>query len=130
MSPAEARFRLVQGGSAAAARFEVLARIRSRWDVAAADEAQARVLAGTDQEAEAWLRRSAYFLDLAAMLDLSRHLPVRSFGIRGLLDLLAPGQVPPMSFLLLELPACPKDWRDATRSAPLAGGSPSRRARS
>ena len=100
MSPAEARFRLLQGGSGAADRAEVLFRIRSRWGEAAAQQARDRVEAATDQEAECWLRRSAYFLDLPSMLDLECRLPVSQLGIRDLLDLLA-GDARPFSNLVL-----------------------------
>lgn len=118
MSPAAVGFRLIQGGAGATARAEVLSRVRSRWGHAAMEEVRHRVEAGTAEEAEAWLRRSAYFPDLESMLDLSRPLPVHPLSIHGLLELLAPGKTVAMSFLFLELALFPRDWRAAEGSVP------------
>jgi hypothetical protein len=118
LSPAEVGFRLIQGGAGATVRAEVLSRVRSRWGHAAGEEVRHRVEAGTEEEAEAWLRRSAYFPDLESMLDLSRALPVHPLSIHGLVDLLAKEKSLPMSFLFLDLAWFPRDWRDAERSVP------------
>lgn len=118
MSPAQVGFRLLQGGAGATVRAEALSRIRSRWGDAAVKEVRDRVEEGTEQEAEAWLRRSAYFPDLESTLDLGRSLPVHPLGIHGLLELLAKGETGAMSFLLLQLAWFPRAWRIAERSVP------------
>lgn len=119
MSPAaEARFRLLQGGSATANRAEVLCRIQSRWGEAAAQEVRGRIETATDQEAECWHRRSAYFLDLPSMLDLECRLPVSQLGIRDLLGLLAADARPFPDLVLVRFSALdPQDWRQAACAA-------------
>jgi hypothetical protein len=119
MSPAEAQFRLLQGGSGATDRSEVLYRIRSRWGEAAAQQVRGRVEAATDQEAECWLRRSAYFLDLPLMLDLECRLPVAQLGIRDLLDLLAADARRFSTLVLVRFSALdPRDWQQAACAVP------------
>jgi hypothetical protein len=119
MSQAAARFRLLQGGSGAADRAEVLYRIRSRWGEAAAQKVRYRVEAATDQEAECWLRRSAYFLDLPSMLDLECRLPVSQLGIRDLLDLLAADARPFLDLVLVRFSALdPQGWHQAAGAVP------------
>jgi hypothetical protein len=120
MSPAEARFRLLQGGSGEADRAAVLYRIRSRWGEAAAQQVRGRVEAATDQEAECWLRRSAHFLDLPSMLDLECRLPVSQLGIRDLLDLLAADACRfPANLVLVRFSARdPQDWHQAACAVP------------
>lgn len=104
VSPAESRFRLLQGGSEAGERAELLRRIQERWGELAADEVRPRVEAATDQETEAWLRRSAYYLDLHSMLDLDRALPVTVLRIQDLLNLLTEAERPALILILLTLP--------------------------
>jgi hypothetical protein len=119
MSPAAAQFRLLQGGSGAADRAEVLCRIRSRWGETAALQVRERVEAATDQEAECWLRRSTYFLDLPSMLDLECRLPVSQLGIRDLLDLLAADARPFSNLVLVRFSALsPQDWPQAACAVP------------
>ena len=119
MSTAEARFRLLQGGSGAGDRAEVLSRIRSRWGEAAARQVRHRVEAATDQEAECGLRRSAYFLDLPSMLDLECRLPLSQLGIRDLLDLLAADARPISNLVLVRFSALdPQDWPQAACAVP------------
>ena len=119
MSPAEARFRLLQGGGGAADRAEVLSRFRSRWGEAAAQQVRGRVESATDQEAECWLRRSAYFLDFRALLDLECRLPVSQLGIRDLLDLLAADALPFSNLVLVRFSAPdPQDWHQAACAVP------------
>jgi hypothetical protein len=119
MSRVEARFRLVQGGIGGAARFEALGRIQTRWGDTAAEKVRERVEAGTDQEVQAWLRRSAYFLDLESMLDLGRTLPVSHLRIDGLLDLLAAGDRPALRLILIRFSALdPRNWRLAEQAVP------------
>lgn len=119
MSPAAAQFRLLQGGGGAANRAEVLSRIWSRWGETAAQQVRDRVEAATDQEAECWLRRSAYFLDLPSMLDLQCSLAVSQLGIRDLLDLLATDARPFSSVLLVRFSALdPHDWYQAACAVP------------
>jgi hypothetical protein len=116
VSPPRPQFRIVK--SLEGLHAQVLGRIVDRWGEASAEQVRERVEAGTEQEAEAWLRRAAYFPDLESMLDLGRALPVHPLSIHGLLDFLAPGKTLGMSFLLLELAWFPRDWREAERSVP------------
>jgi hypothetical protein len=119
VSPAGASFQLLQGGRGTPARFEVLDRIRSRWGAEAAQGVEERIEAGTDAEARAWLRRSAYFLDLPSMLDLERTLPVSLLRIQDLLDLLAAGDHPALSLILLRFASLDsQSWPRAERTAP------------
>lgn len=118
MSPAEARFQLLQGGSGPADRAELLCRIRNRWGEAAAQETRERVENASDQESEHWLRRSAYFLDLASMLDLECSLPVRQLGIHDLLDFLTAEPRPILDLLFVRFARfTPQDWRQTVCSA-------------
>lgn len=59
-------FRLIRGIRQKGLHGEVRVRIRERWGDAAVQDVEERIEAGTEQEAEAWLRRSAYFPDLAS----------------------------------------------------------------
>jgi len=119
VSPADARFRLLQGGSAGSERAEVLRRIRERWGEAAVEEVRPRVETGTDQEAEAWLRRSAYYLDLPSMLDLDRALPVTVLRIQDLLNLLTEAERPALVLILLTCAAPePQDRHGAEQAVP------------
>ena len=119
MSPAEARFRLVHGGSEAADRSEVLVRIRARWGGVAAEEVRSRVEAGTTEEAGAWLRRSAYFLDLPSLLDLERTLPVCALRVHDLLGHLTAAGRPALTLILLRFARlAPRDRRCAEQAAP------------
>ena len=75
--------------------------------------------AGTDQEVEAWLRRSACFLDLPSMLDLERALPVAPLRIQDLLGLIVADDRPALSLILLRFTALyPRDWHRAVRAVP------------
>jgi hypothetical protein len=128
MSPAAAQFRLLQGGSGAADRAEVLSRIRSRWGEAAAQQVRDRVEAATDQEAECWLRRSAYFLDLPSMLDMECRLSVSQLGIQDLLDLLAADARLISNLVLVRFSAPnPQDWPQAACAVPWLEDLPSPR---
>jgi hypothetical protein len=119
MSPAAAEFRLLQGGSGAADRAEVLCRIRSRWGETAAQQVRDRIEAAADEQAERWLRRSAYFLDLRAMLDLECRLSVSQLGIGDLLDLLAADARPISNLVLVRFSAPnPLDWPQAACAVP------------
>ena len=119
VSPADARFRLLQGGSGGDERAEVLLRIRERWGEAAVEEVRPRVEAATDQEAEAWLRRSAYYLDLPSMLDLDRALPVTVLRIQDLLNLLTETERPALVLILLTYVApASEDRHRAEQAAP------------
>lgn len=118
MSPAVERYRLLQGGSGPADRAEVLRRIRSRWGEIAAQTVGDRVREGTGQEAEHWLRRSAYFLDLPSMLDLGCGLPVRQLWIHDLLDLLIAERRPDLHLLFVRFARfAPQDWRQTVCSS-------------
>ena len=120
MSPAVERYRLLQGGSGPADRAEVLWRIRTQWGETAAQKVRDRVEKATDQEAEHWLRRTAYFLDLPSMLDLGCSLPVRQLWIHDLLDLLIAEPRPDLDLLFLRFARfTPQDWRQSVhRSVP------------
>lgn len=76
-------------------------------------------LAKVDRLTRERLRRSAYFLDLPAMLDLERTLPVSLLRIHDLLGLLTADDRPALSLILLRFSALdPRDWRRAEHAAP------------
>jgi hypothetical protein len=119
VSPAEARFQLLQGGRGPAARLEVFDRIRSRWGEEAVREARKRIETGTDLEARAWLRRSAYFLDLPSLLDLERKLPVLHVRIQDLFALLTAADRPVRSLVLVRFTALDLlEWSRAEEAVP------------
>jgi hypothetical protein len=125
VSPAEARFQLLQGGRGATARLEVLDRIRRRWGEEAVREVRERIEAGTDEEARAWLRRSEYFLDLPSLLDLECKLPVLHVRIQDLFALLTAADRPVRSLVLvrftsLDLP----EWSRAEQAVPWLADMP------
>jgi hypothetical protein len=74
---------------------------------------------GTDREAEGWLRRSAYFLDVPSLLDLERPLPVSVLRVHELLELVAGDDRPALSLILVRLsPLEPRSRKRAAEKVP------------